>query len=221
MAKSAMPLLLVAGGAALLLGTKKRKKKSTPSTGTTDTTGTDTPYDLPEMDEEAVYIPPPPQPKPRASDVPAGNPPRGDTYDAGYWGGTSDERLEKIRGHFLYLGYAVEIGPWPMNILGPKGEHELTNKDGTKGKLGGDDDQPNETVRDFQKNYNQVSRLNQAEKYFEPVGQASMGGLAKDALVGPYTLNGLRFSVEELKSGKAGGKTWNDLITQANLKGIN
>lgn len=219
MAKSAMPLLLVAAGAALLLGTKK-KKKSTTSTVTQD----DTPYDLPEYnedDDDDIYIPPEPQPKPKTPDVPAGNPPRGAEYDAGYWGGTTDERLEKIRGHFLYLGYPVEIGPWPMNTLGPKGDFELTNKDGTKGKLGGDDDQENETVRDFQRNYNQISRLNKAEKYFLPPGQATMGGLNKDALVGPYTLNGLRFSVDELKAGKAGGKTWNDLITQANLKGIN
>jgi hypothetical protein len=210
MAKSAMPLLLVAGGAALLLGTKKKKKSST-------ATKEDTPYDLPEYNEEEVYIQPDPEPKERPSDIPAGNPPRGDTYDAGYWGSTSDERLENIRVHFIYLGYSVEIGPWPMNVLGPKGDHELTNKDGTKGKLGGDDDQPNETVRDFQRNYNQVSRLNKAEKYFP----SNMGGLAKDALVGPYTLNGLRYAVEELKAGKAGGKTWNDLISQAELKGIN
>ncbi len=214
MAKSAMPLLLVAAGAALLLGTKK-KKRSTTSSGTTD----DTPYDLPAFDEEAVYVPPDPAPKPRTPNVPAGNPPRGDSYDAGYWGSTSDERLSNIRSHFVQLGYNVEVGPWPMNVLGPKGDHELTNKDGTKGKLGGDDDQPNETVRDFQRNYNQVSRLNKAEKYFEPIGQSTMGGLAKDALVGPYTLNGLRFAVEEIKAGK--GKPWPDLITQANLKGIN
>ncbi len=218
MAKSVMPLLLVAGGAALLLGTKKRKKKSTTATVTPD----DTPYDLPEYNEDDdIYIPPDPEPKPKAPDVPPGNPPRGDVYDAGYWGSTSDERLEKIRGHFVYLGYNVEIGPWPMNTLGPKGDFELTNKDGTKGKLGGDDDQENETVRDFQRNYNQVSRLNNAEKYFEPIGQSTMGGLRKDALVGPYTLNGLRFSVDELKAGKGGGKTWNDMISQANLKGIN
>ncbi len=213
MAKSAMPLLLVAAGAALLLGTKK-KKRSTTAAGTKE----DTPYDLPEIvEEEDIYIPPAPEPKERTPDIPAGNPPRGDTYDAGYWGSTSEERLENIRGHFVYLGYNVEIGPWPMNTLGPKGGFELTNKDGTKGKLGGDDDQPNETVRDFQKNYNQVSRLNQAEKYFP----SSMGGMAKDALVGPYTLNGLRYSVEELKAGKAAPKNWNDLIAQAVLKGIN
>lgn len=207
-----MPLLLVAGGAALLLGTKK-KKKSTTSSGTTD----DTPYDLPKLDPDAVYVPSTPEPKPTAPDIPAGNPPRGDQYDAGYWGSTTDERLSNIRGHFLYLGYAVDIGPWPMNTLGPKGDFEMTNKDGTTGKLGGDDDQPNEIVRNFQRNYNQVSRLNKAEKYFP----SSMGGLAKDALVGPYVLNGLRYSVEELKAGKAGGKSWNDLISQANLKGIN
>lgn len=207
MAKSAMPLFLALGAGALLLGTKKKKS--------IEAEAPDSPYDLPG--DPPIYVPPAPEPKAKPSDIPAGNPPRGDQYDGGYWGSTSDERLISIRTHFNYLGYPVEIGPWPMNILGPKGDFELTNKDGTMGKLGGDDDQPNEIVRDFQKNYNQVSRLNKMEKYF-PI---SMGGLDKDALVGPYVLNGLRYAVEELKAGKAGGKSWSDLIQQAVLKGIN
>jgi len=48
-----------------------------------------------------------------------------------------------------------------------------------------------------------------------------MGGLDKDALVGPYTLNGLRFAVEQLKAGKTQGKLWDQLIQMAALKGIN
>jgi len=209
--KSAAPLLLLAGGAALLLGKKKKKSSSKADTGPT--------YDdLPSGDDTTPYdIPTKPAPKPSAPDRPSGSPPRGDQYDAGYWGSTPEERRTAIREHFKYLGYPVEVGPWPMNILGPKGSEEMENIDGTKGKLGGDDDKPNETVRLFQKNYNQVSRLNKAEKIFP----AKMGGLDKDGLVGPYTLNGLRYAVEELKAGKGGGKTWKDLISMAELKGIN
>lgn len=198
MAKSALPLILGAGAIALIAtGKKKKKTKSS---------------DVP--DEPPPYIPDlPPAPKPKPdSKRPSGNPPRGDSYDGNYWGSNSEERLASIRQHFVELGYQVEVGPWPMNELGPKGTVELKNKSGSMGKLGGDDDKPNATVARFQRDYNIVSRLNKAEKIYPQ----SMGGLADDGLVGPYTLNGLRFAVEELP----GGKKWKDLLQQAALKGI-
>ena len=104
-----------------------------------------------------------------------------------------------------------------MNKLGPKGTLELENKDGTTGKLGGDDDIGNPIVKTFEKNYNQVSRLNKAEKVFS----ASMGGLNVDAgFVGPYVLNGLRYAVEQINAGLTQGKKWQDLVQMATLKGI-
>lgn len=202
--KSVLPLLVVAGGAALLMSGKK-KKKSTPTTS-------DTTVDDPFLGDD-VYIPPEPAKKPKATaGKPAGRPPRGDDYDPQYWGATSEERLENIRQHFVKLGYSVEVGPWPMNKLGPKGSVELENQDGSKGKLGGNDDQPNAIVRKFQGDYNKVSRLSKADKIYSQ----NMGGLDEDGLVGPLTLNGLRFAVE----GLPGGKTWDDLLLQAANKGI-
>jgi len=212
-----LPLLLVAGGAALLLGGKKKKKKASSSSGGG---GYD---DLPGYDDAAGgddgigdYVPPTPPPQPSTPSKPAGNPPRGDSYDDAFWGPDPDSQMIKIREFFKYLGYPVDVTPHPMNILGPKGAIERENYDGTTGKLGGNDDEPSATVRQFQKNYNQVSRLNKAEKLFP----SSMGGLSTDGMVGPYTLNGLRYAVEELKAGKAGGRNWQDLIQMAELKGI-
>lgn len=199
-----MPILLLAGGAALLLGGKKKKKTSDKPGGT----GFD---DLPKFDDDTPYTPTP-APKPSGPSRPAGNPPLGDSYDADYWGSTSEERLTKIRQYFKSLGYAVEVSAHPMNILGPKGTVEMENIDGTMGKLGGDDDKKNAIVEQFQRDYNRVSRLNKAEKlYAQP-----MGGLSTDGLVGPYTLNGLRYAHD----GKPGDKAWPDLVKMADMKGI-
>jgi hypothetical protein len=205
--KSAAPLLLLAGGAALLLGGKKKKKKST----STDTWPS---YDdLPSGDGLDPYIPPTPPSKPTTpSSRPPGNPPRGDGYDADYWGSTTEERLTKIRQFLKDFGYPVEVGPWPMNKLGPKGDFEMENEDGTMGKLGGGDDEPNATIRQFQSDYNRVSRLNKAEKLYAQ----SMGGLDKDGRMGPYTLNALRYAHDD----KPGNKAWPDMIQMAELKGI-
>lgn len=202
--KSVMPLLLAAGGAALLLGGKKKKKKTTENG--------EAPYESTPSDEPTPYIPPTPAPKPTTPTRPAGNPPRGDSYDGNYWGATPDERLKGIRQHFVDLGYQVQVIPHPMNFLGPKGGTELVNTDGSKGKLGGGDDDPNATVKRFQHEYNMVSRLNKADKIYSQ----SMGGLDEDGMVGPYTLNGLRYA----KEGLPGGKTWNDLLLMATNKGI-
>ena len=202
-----MPLLVLAGGAALLLSGKKKKKKAKAAEPE--------PYE-PSTDEPEPYDVPIPTPKPAPSPTrPAGNPPGGDRYDPAYWGSTTDERLESIRRHFVELGYQVEVGAWPMNIVGPKGKDVMPvmeNTDGTMGKPGGGDDTANPTVKEFQHNYNMVSRLNRAEKIYS----VNMGGLGEDGYVGPYTLNGLRTAVE----GLPGGKLWSDLILQATNKGI-
>ncbi len=202
-----MPLLLGLGGAALLLGGKKKKKKTT-DTGGFDDVGTYTP----DPDIEP-YIPPDPAPKPAAPDRPAGNPPGGAEYNPTYWGADTDARLISIRQHFADLGFQVEVSAHPMNILGPKGEFELENIDGTLGKLGGDDDKSNDIAKEFQRQYNMISRLNKAEKFVPE----SMGGLDKDGKVGPYTLNGL---IEAKKVTTATAKRWSELVLQATNKGI-
>lgn len=196
--KTALPLLLGVGAIALLAGGKKKKKK------------TGNGYQPSAADDVPSYVPPPvtPRPQPGAKTKPSGNPPRGDKYDGPYWGADADARLTSIREHFKKIGYSVEVGAWPMNKLGPKGSVELKNKDGTVGKLGGEDDEPSATVLQFQKDYNAVSR--------SKVFVAGMNGLSPDGLVGPYTLNGIRYVVQSLQS-----KTWPDLIQEATIKGYN
>jgi len=197
--KTAMPLLLGAGAIALVaMGGKKKKKKTSE-------------YQPPAADDLPSYVPPPvtPKPTPQKPTRPPGATFRGDSYDGDFWGSTGDERLKKIREFFKKFGYAVEVGPWPMNKLGPKcedGKVELKNQDGTTGCLGGGDDQPSAVVRQFQKDYNAVS--------FSKIFVSNMGGLDPDGLVGPYTLNGLRYVNENLQ-----GKLWPDVIQEASLKG--
>lgn len=205
MAKSAMPLLLGLGAAALLLSGKK-KKSAAPAPAE--------PEYIPEEEDEVLpYDPAPaPAPAPKDSSKPSGNPPRGETYDDAYWGANRNDQLANIRKHIADLGYPVEVIPYPMNILGPEGSVSMINYDQTAGKLGGGDDLPSADVRTFQHDYNVVSRLNSAEKIFP----MSMGGLYEDGLVGPYTLNALRYVKEALP----GGKKWSDLIAMANTKGI-
>jgi len=194
--KSALPLLLL-GGAAVIAMSGKKKKRPPP----------DVPDVVPPLDD--FPLPPPAK---RGAPIPywkkAGAPPRGDKYDGPYWNPSPGApRLISIRQHFADAGYPVEVGPWPMNELGPAGGLELENKSGSMGKLGGNDDEPSETVRTFQKEYNAVSE--------SKVFGTSMGGLAPDGLVGPYTLNALRYITETL-----GGKRWrDDVVKQAGIKG--
>lgn len=208
--KSAMPLLLAAGAVALMMGGKKKKTAATKEV-----------Y-VPPKDEPTVYIPetPPAKQKPIAGKKkPAGNPPHpGNEWDPIYWGeepsppGSVNAALENIREHFQKLGYPVDIGPWPMNVLGPKGTGEYTNKPGSSpamGKVGGGDDVPNPTVTKFQKEYNGVSRMNKLDKVFPNV---NMGGVYADGKVGPHTLNALRLAFT--KSAK-----WQEFVHQAKNKG--
>jgi hypothetical protein len=222
--KSAMPLLLMAGAAAVMLGGKKRKSSGKTNAGRDGDPGTYVPSgpvgEVPDDTEEYVPYTPSPKPKPAAqtSNRPSGNPPGGSSYDGEYWGSDSEARMTKIRDYFIRLGYQVTSGPWPMNVLGPKGAVELTNEPGSvpeKGMLGGKDDADNPIVKLFQKDYNTVSRLNNADKIYTAEG-GKMGGLDKDGMVGPYTLNGLRYAVDNLP----GGKTWPQLLQQATLKGV-
>lgn len=209
MAKSALPLLIGVGAIALIAtsGKKKAAKKKEDFFEIPDNGGGDD-----------VYVPPKTEPKPKPADTrPSGSPPRGETYDGTYWHATpGGPRLESIRNHFKELGYGVNVGPWPMNVMGPlKGESgstEYTNEDGTKGWSGGGDDQPSAIVKQFQADYNRVSKLNKAEKIYAQ----NMGGLDVDGLVGPLTLNALRYA----KEGLPGGKKWSDLLQMAALKGI-
>lgn len=196
---NALPILL-AGGAVLLMMSGKKKTKKTP-----------------EVPDDIIIIP---------NDIPApvipknvampywkkaGSTDRGSSYDGAYWGASGEQRLETIRKYFSDFGYQVEVGPWSMNVLGPKGSVELLNQPGSateKGMLGGGDDEPNDIVKDFQKDYNAVS---EAHKFG---GTKKMGGLAPDGLVGPYVLNALRFVKENL-----GGKLWGDFVSEAAKNG--
>lgn len=197
---NALPILLAGGAALLLMGGKKKKKNGS---GPISDLGPIVPDD----------IPPPVVPKnvPMPYWKKAGSTARYDKYDGAFWGASGSERLEKIRKFFSDFGYPVEVGPWPMNVLGAKGTVELTNKPGSdpeKGKLGGGDDEPNPTVTQFQKEYNAVSKA----KIF--AAGKKMGGLAPDGLVGPFVLNGLRFVKENL-----GGKLWKDFVKEAAKNG--
>lgn len=194
--KSALPLIALAGGAALLMSRKKKKKKAPVDDG----------GDYGDFDFDPV-VPPSPKPAKKTSKRPSGSPPRGDTYDADYWGDNTLARMTSIRQHFADLGYDTKVGPWPMNKIGPKGTMEVKNEDGSMGKLGGNDDEVSMAVMQFQNDYNAVSRCKELA--------GLIGGLAPDGLVGYYTLNGLRAAKEKL-----GAKTWDDTLKTCATKGF-
>lgn len=139
------------------------------------------------------------------------NPPRGDTYDGVYWNKSpGDPRLTSIRQHFANFGYPVNVGPWAMNVLGPLGSVEFKNEPGStpaKGRLGGEDDKKSAVVKNFQIDYNIVSKA----KLFT----SGMGRVSEDGLMGPFTLNAMRYATE-----KIGGKHWPDVVKEAKGKGF-
>jgi hypothetical protein len=196
--KSALPVLALAGAAALLMSKKKKKKTSS---------GGDIAYD--------DFVPDSPDPPPKkTSKRPSGNPPcvgerqeSGGCYDQMFWGDSTVSRITKIRQYFADLGYPVNVGPWPMNHMGPKGSVEVTNEDGSMGRIGGNDDRPSDIVRQFQNDYNAVSRCKEIPGVF--------GGLAPDGLVGYYTLDALRAAHDSL-----GAKTWEDVLRTCATKGF-
>jgi hypothetical protein len=133
---------------------------------------------------------------------PPGQPPGGDcnkpsqTYDFAFWdaGGETVAR-QRIFDYFQTLGYQTPTNRNTMNALGPNAE------------LGGDDDVPNEEVRRFQKEYNAVSR--------QGTFLSGMGGLDRDGLVGPCTLNGIKYVVDNL-----GENDWQTLVDAADSAGF-
>jgi len=136
------------------------------------------------------------------------NPPRGSKYDGPYWDKSpGTPRFTSIRKHFSKLAYAIKVGPWAMNTLGPKGSGKYENEDGTVGGIGGGDDKKSAVVKNFQIDYNIVSRA----KTFV----SGMGTLKEDGFLGNYTLNGMRYVTE-----KIGGKHWPDIVKEAKNKGI-
>lgn len=143
---------------------------------------------------------------------PSGNPPPygfacfppdyggSNAYDKAYWdtGGDTAARA-RIFEAFEELGYQTPTNRDTMNELGPLGS-------GTPGSggglLGGGDDVPNSEVSRFQNDYNSVARWG---KFL-----TGMGGLDVDGLVGPCTLNGMKYVLDNL-----GNEEWSDVVGES------
>ena len=205
MAKGTGMLALGVLGAVALVATKKKKKAPVP----------------PPIDYETVI--PKPAPAPNQKTRPMGNPPNpaGGPYDQAYWDASKGGVGRKgIRDHFNRYGYPVDINDFPLNDLGPLGIGDMIdNADGDKGKLGGGDDKESAVVRTFQRDYNAVSRLGKSGAVIAGVKVPSnMGGLDEDGLVGPYTLNGLKYILD---SGMGEPGAWiNTFVKEASVKGF-
>lgn len=174
------PLAAVAVGA-IALSSRKKKKKAAPDDGFADG-GFDEGESAAEVIVEDTGHREP-------SRMPQGDPPNAagagpyGNYDHSYWEkGSPGASARFIREHFVSMGYPVIIDDTPMNELG------------RDGKLGGGDDVPNENVRQFQSDYNAVSRAGIAG---HPGIPNYMKGLDEDGLVGPNTLNGLQLVQQE------------------------
>lgn len=117
--------------------------------------------------EPAVEAPPTIHPRPPGDPLGrfCGNENQAGEYNQNLW-----SNLESIKEVFAELGYPVPDRP-TMNELGPDGE------------LGGEDDIPNPAVEAFQNDYNGAAAAG--------VLGVQAGGLDRDGLVGPCTLNGL------------------------------
>lgn len=151
----------------------------------------------------SAKTPPITTPTPKPTGKPAGSPPPyGDScfpenmggaqrYDYEYWdkGGNVVAARQGIFDAFESLGYDTPTNRSTMNDPGPDAV------------LGGGDDVPNSEVTRFQKDYNKVSR---AGKFTPGV---KMGGLWEDGLVGPCTLNGLKYVMDNLS-----GRKWSDVV---------
>lgn len=204
MAKGAGALLLLAGGAALLLVGGKKKKP--PGPVLSDLPGAD------ECPDGSVYDPVTetctPIKKAPSRPVTRTNPPNpaGGAYDHKYWdksqGGVG---AAGIRAHFKVMGYGVAQNDTPLNDPGPDG------------KLGGGDDVPNATVRQFQRDYNSVSRYGKTGATIVGIKVPSnMGTLSTDGYVGPKTLNALKFATD---NGIAPAPVWFAMKKQAEVEG--
>lgn len=203
MAKGTGMLALAGLGAIALVASRKKKKAPVP----------------PPVDD---FIPKPP-PAPDQKTRPLGNPPNpaGGPYDQAYWDASKGGVGRKgIRDHLNRYGYPVEVNDFPLNELGPAGTGDLIpNASGSSGRLGGDDDKPSEAVRAFQRHYNAVSRLGKSGAIVSGIKVPSnMGGLDEDGLVGPYTLNGIKYILD---SGMGDPGQWvNTFVKEAEVKGF-
>lgn len=165
--------------------------------------------------EGTTVFPTGPVAPPKGYDRPAGDPPPqghscfpksaggSGTYDETFWeqGGTTEAR-KRVLQTFRDLGYATPTKPDGTPA-------ETMNDPGADGVLGGGDDQKNSEVERFQREYNQVSRKT-AKSGFFVASSAKMGGLDPDGLVGPCTLNGMKFVLDHLQ-----GREWPDIVAQA------
>lgn len=118
--------------------------------------------------------------KPSNKRPPGSPPPQGagcadGQYDAAFWNSRAS-----ILNAFDSLGYAT-----------PQ-DRDTMNKLGADNALGGGDDVSNPEVVRFQNDYNKVSKRGE----FAP----KMGGLDPDGLVGPCTLNGMKYVLDNLGS---------------------
>ncbi len=131
----------------------------------------------------------PPEPKRQPKMRPPGDPPpygascRTGAYDAEFW-----NSKDVIFEGFQTLGYQTPSDRDTMNELG-----------GDKA-LGGGDDVPNNEVKRFQRDYNKVSRRGE----FTP----NMKGLDVDGLVGPCTLTGMKYVLDNLGA----NGNWNQIV---------
>lgn len=159
------------------------------------------------LPRQAKASPLPPVDDKKKSTTPSGKPPGspppyGDScfpqsmggtqaYDHNFWdaGGVVPAR-ERIFNHFEALGYQTPTDRSTMNDPGPDAA------------LGGGDDVPNAEVANFQKDYNRGSR----RKLFP-----NMGGLWEDGFVGPCTLNGVKYVMEQLSKAGSSPDQWKAL----------
>lgn len=152
---------------------------------------------------------PTPKPAPKPDKQPPGEPPNptgqscrspGFGYDASFWdaGGTVAAR-QRIFDAFEAGGYQTPTGRDTMNDLG--GDNQL----------GGGDDIANPEVKRYQNEWNAVSRWGG----WQPT--SVMGGLDPDGLVGPCTINGLKFMLDNVTQ----GQTWQDIVAAARAAGYN
>ena len=183
-----MDPLLLAGGAFALIYLLRGKKK-----------------EVAVAPPRKKVVPPAPKPTPSQRDKkPSGHPPPylkqcfppsaggGNKYNTAYWdaGGTPTARARVFAG-FEGLGYTTPSDRDTMNALGPDA------------KLGGGDDIPNNEVKRFQIDYNAVSV---AEQF-----ATDMGGLIQDGLVGPCTLNGMKYVMDSMEP----GEEWQKIVQKA------
>jgi hypothetical protein len=144
-------------------------------------------------------------PRVRPTSKPPGSPPPyGDScfppsmggtqaYDNAFWdeGGPVPAR-ERIFNYFQLLGYATPADRSTMNDPGPDAA------------LGGGDDVPNAEVKRYQKDYNAASRANVFP---------NMGGLWEDGYVGPCTLNGLKYVMDQIAAAGGAPEDWAGLVS--------